>query len=292
MKKIILSSFIFLFLVTSVGAVVLNNPEKLNSEMSIDQDGKVSLKNAKVTQLIGNTIFVRLLWGESFVRMTVKTDNKTSIAKKYGEVSSISEIKVGDRLNIDGGLEPALDSLTLKATSVKNVSDEREQNNFSGVILGTKGNGRYDFRLTDGRNIILEINNSTNLVKGTRKITFYEIRNGDTIEGAEGVFDHSSQILKANKARVYVDMSIFQPKNFQGKLKSISGISLPTNLTVEIGGINYTIKMPADCWIWNTKREFTQLSRFVVGDTIRIWGSIPEDDLTLINAEIVRNISL
>jgi len=224
--------------------------------------------------------------------MTIKTDNNASITKKYGEISSVSEIKVGDRLNIDGDLEPGPDSLTLKAISIKNVSDEREQNKFSGDVIAVKGNGKYDLKLTDGRVIFLELNDSTYLVKGTRKINYFEIKNGDRINDAEGVFDHSSRVLKANKARIYVDMSIFQPKNFQGTLKSISGMALPTNLTVEIDGINYTVKMPADCWVWNTKREFTQLSRFVVGDTVRIWGNIPEDDLTLINAGIVRNISL
>ena len=295
MKKYFLSFlFLSLFFIGNVSAAQLLNPEKINTDIVITGDGKVSIKNAKIMQFVGNTIYIRLMWEETFIRMTLKTGPNTKMTKKYGEVTSVSDMKIGDRLNIDGTLEPGPDSLTVVTSSIKNLSDERGQYKLSGTITGNaSGVKGFIMKTDDGKTITLSLENNSKIIKGNRNITFYDIKVGDKIENAEGTFNFGTNIFSVSNMKVYVNLSQFSYRNFQGILKKISGTSLPVVLTITIDGKDYTVKLSEGSLVWNSKKQNTQFSRFVAGDEVRLWGAIPEgDDLYYINAEIIRNISL
>ena len=59
-----------------------------------------------------------------------------------------------------------------------------------------------------------------------------------------------------------------------------------------IDGKVYTVNLAQTTLVLNKVRSAALLSRFVVGDTVRIYGRIEEVDEPIIDAEILRNISL
>lgn len=290
-KTITYILFLALFLPNISFAQPLN-PEKINSDIKIDASGNVSVQNAKITLFAGDTIYARLFWGETSIRMTVKTGKANSITKKYGEPLKVSDMKVGDRINIDGYLEDGADSLTLYAKSVKNLSNEQEAGKFSGIIIGPTTGG-YTLKTDAGETIKLSMNSSVVVEKGNRTLGFYDIKAGDRVLNVEGVFNHANKTLETNRIKIYIDLSVFKAKNYQGTLKSLAGVDLPTTATVTVDGQDYTVKLMAKAAVLNNKKAPTRLSRFVIGDTVRFYGAIPEgDDLRYVIGEVIRNIDL
>jgi hypothetical protein len=290
-KTIILVLFLGLFLPNLSFAQPLN-PEKINSDIKIDSLGNVVVQNAKITLIAGDTIYARLFWGESSIRMTIKTGKANSITKKYGELLKVSDMKVGDRINIEGYLEDGADSLTLYAKSVKNLSNEQEAGKFSGTIIGPTTGG-YNLKTDEGETIKLSMNSSVVVEKGNRTLGFYDIKTGDRVLNVEGVFNHADKTLETNRIKIYIDLSVFKARNYQGTLKSLAGVDLPTTATVTVDGQDYTVKLMAKAAVLNNKRAPTRLSRFVIGDNVRFYGAIPEgDELRYVIGEVIRNIDL
>jgi len=293
MKNLIKIFIIALFFIGYVfNHTAYGADESSLSDISIDKHGQVFMNNAKVTQFMGNTILANLNWGSTILRVVIKTE-KASVSKKYGETLMVNEIKVGDLINVKGDLESSPDVISIKASMIKDMSDERGARVFSGVVLdrATSTQG-YRVSTTDNGIITVGVNQKTAIVKGTKNVGINDIKIGDKIENMEGVFNYSTKVLSADRIKAYLDMSKFLPKNFQGTLKNVSSTVLPTTLTVTIDGIDYTVKLSADCLVLNTKRYVTQLSRFVIGDTVRMYGAIPEGELPIINATVLRNISI
>jgi hypothetical protein len=115
---------------------------------------------------------------------------------------------------------------------------------------------------------------------------------GDTITKASGDYDLPTKTLNANSVTTFVDPLYYKPKNFQGTLKEVLGTTLPASLKVSVDGKIYTVNLTTKTSVWNTLRNSVSLSRYVAGDTVRIYGAIREVDEPIIDAEIVRNISL
>lgn len=294
MRRTLYFALILVFLLPLQSSAQLLNPEKINSEIKIDTSGNISAQNIKIVQFAGNTIYGRLFWEESSIKITIKTEKASSVTKKYGEPLTVSEMKVGDRINVDGYLENGADSLTLFAKTVKNLSDEKESGKFSGTIMGpaTTGSG-FLLKTNTGETITLSMNSSVVVEKGTRKLGYYDIKVGNTVLEAEGVFNHANKTLDTKMVKIYIDLGVFNPKNYQGILKSLSGTELPTTATVTVGDKDYTVKLPSNILVLNNKRATTRLSRFVIGDTVRFYGAIPEgDEMYFVIGEIIRNLNL
>lgn len=120
---------------------------------------------------------------------------------------------------------------------------------------------------------------------------------GDTVVLADGVYDYSRNTLSASDIVVFQSKENFQPRNFEGKLKSIDGTSAPTILVVTIAGEDYTVMISSSTKVLKKNRSLVKLARFVVGDTVRFYGAIKENDKILydkliVPAEVVRNTSL
>lgn len=265
-----------------------------NSEMTITQDGKATVKGAKVMQIAGPTFYTRLYWGNSFIRLLVKAGPQTKVTRSFGEPTTLSEIAVGDMLDLEGRLESAADSLSLVPSSIKDLSIEKAQNTFKGTVVGfsttTEGFLLY---VKDRGNITVAFESgTTTVIKGSRTIDLARIRVGDVITNALGEFNYQTATLTARKVVVYFDKSIIEPKIFEGKLRALPQGQAPTTMVVTISGTDYTIDIKADTKIRNTARETTLLSRFLINDTIRIYGAVREADVPIIDAYIVRNINL
>ena len=263
------------------------------SEVSITKDGGTFVSGAKVMQIAGSTFFARLYWGDTYLRFTIKTGNTTKFLRATGEATDISEINEGDLLDASGILESGGNTLNLVATSVRNSSVQKERSTFSGNVVSVDVSSNK-FVLDSGKRGVININVSTSTVftKGNRTLDLNHLKVGDYVKKIYGDYDLSAKTLVAETVVTYVDMSYYKPKLFEGTLEEISGTTMPTSIKVMSGKIQYVVNINNKALILNKKRETVVLSRFVVGDRVRLYGAIREVDEPIIDAEVVRNISL
>jgi hypothetical protein len=285
------------FLIGIFGTFLVPASALAGSSAVIKDNGTISVTSAKVMMIAGTTIYTRLYWGDSFIRVLVKTDEKTRIVRRFGEVTSIKEIKEGDMLDIEGTLETGGGtSLNIIPTFVRNQSVEKIQNSYSGTVTEFVATSAYrGFTLyTKSQGIMtVAFGTSTVVTKGSRTIDLQRIKVGDTVTSVEGEYDFKTKILSARRIVIYFDKNTLLPQTFEGVLRELPKSTVtPTSMIVGIKGLNYRIEIPSSARIWNTARATTSLSRFVAGDTIRILGALREADDPIIDANIIRNINL
>lgn len=292
MSKKIITSIMFaifatLLVLTPTGAA------KAASEVNITRDGKVFISDAKVAQIAGSTVFARLYWGEAFIRFTIKTNSATKFTRATGEATTIAEIKEGNSLEVSGILDSGGNTLSIVATTIKNSSVQKEQALFFGDVAGIDfAKKQFTLNTKKAGLITVSAGATTQFIKGSRTLDLEHVKIGDYVMKVTGDYDLSTKTLAAKTVVTYVDSTIYAPKNFEGILDEISGTSLPTTLKVSINGTQYTVHLNEKTIIRKNDKSLVSLSRFLGGDTVRLYGAIREVDEPIIDAEIVRDLSL
>lgn len=265
-------------------------------EVHVNDNSTVSIQGARVEQVSGTTIFCKVYWGVSFIRVTVRTSDKTAFEKRFGQSITIKEISVGDFISVTGDLFEGSNSLDVVAKKVKNWSLQTLQEDFSGTIseLGTDTAVARSFVLNSKTrgNITLLVASSTPVNKGNLVLATDILGIGTKVTSATGVYNNLKKTLEVKSIRVYQDMTKFKPRNFEGVIKSIDGNTLPTSLVVTVGGVDYTLPLAAGVSILNNKRETFSIARFIKGDKVRFYGAIREAAPHIVDATVLRNLSL
>ncbi len=262
------------------------------SEVRITSDGKASVAGAKVIQIAGSTIFTRLYWGDSYVRLMVKTNSKTKFLRGTGEATAISEVKMGDYLEMLGELESGGDSLVLIPTSVKNSSVQKQQTVFTGKVVSIDLSARSFSLNTTKTGVITVSTSGAKFTKGNRSLDLEHVQIGDTITKVSGDYDFNTKTLVANSVVTYMDMSYYKPKNFEGVLQEVMGTTLPTSIKVLVGKTSFLVNLSQKTSILSKNKSNVLLSRFVVGDVVRMYGTIEEIDDPVMDIDIIRNMNL
>ncbi|MEK7644942.1 MAG: hypothetical protein AAB391_01265 [Patescibacteria group bacterium] len=265
-------------------------------EVHVNDNGSVSIQGARVEQVSGTTLFCKVYWGVSFIRVTVRTSDKTAFEKRFGQAITVKEISVGDFISVTGDLFEGSNSLDVVAKKVKNWSLQTLEEGFSGSIseLGTSTPTALAYILnskTRGK-ITLLVASSTPVNKGTLVLSTNTLGVGTKITSATGVYNNLKKTLEAQTIRIYQDMSIFKPRNFEGVIKSIDGNTLPLNMVVTVGGVDYTLPLADGVSILNNKRQVFSIARFIKGDKVRFYGAIREAQPNIVDATVLRNLSL
>lgn len=262
------------------------------SELNISRDGTFSAKNLTVMQKGGTNLFTRATWGTAFIRITVLAATSTDIKKNHGEKITIADVKEGELLDVDGRISAASESIIVSATRIRNVSQERESKTVSGIVRNVNRT-ELSFVLPNRKfgptKVILSA--STPIKKGARQIQFDDVFEGDTVLSTSGIYDYTGNTLSASSMEVYQDRNIFEPRNFEGILKSMSGTILPATLVVAAHGKDYTVYLSARSSVLKNNKAPASLVRFVAGDTVRFYGGIRETNLGEVDAEIVRDMN-
>ncbi|NBV77260.1 hypothetical protein EBR66_03815 [bacterium] len=267
------------------------------SDLSITREGSFNAKNLVVIQKAGTNIFARAVWGDSFIRITLLTSTSTKVEKAYGESARVDDISEGDTLDVDGVLANGAGTIIVKAQTIKDYALVRDRKVLSGTVLDTNTNA-FVFTLL-GKNkatTTVQLSASTMITKGKRTIEFSDIRVGDRINMVEGMYDYPTNTLTVSKIDIYQDQKIFAPRVFEGILLSTSS-SLPATIMLAIGtkGMKeyheYAVYLSGDTVVYNKAKKKTELSRFVVGDTVRIFGAIRLTNLNEIDAEVIRTMA-
>jgi len=265
-------------------------------EVHVNDNGSVSVQGARVEQVSGTTIFCKVYWGISFIRLTVRTNNLTSFEKRFGQSITVKEISVGDFISVTGDLFEGSNSLDVVAKKVKNWSLQTLEEGFSGTIteLGTSTPTELAYVLnskTRGK-ITLLVASSTPVNKGSLVLGVNALGVGSKVTSATGVYNNLKKTLSVQTVRIYQDMTTFKPRNFEGVIKSIDGNALPLNMIVTVGGVDYTLPMVDGVSILNNKKEAFSIARFIKGDKVRFYGAIRETAPNIVDVTVLRNLSL
>ena len=264
----------------------------LSQDFHISKDGTTTIGQVKVMQVAGTTLYVRYNIGLAFIRIVVKTDAQTKVFRRYGDEIRLNQIVQGDTLSVEGTIETGSDSLSLMARKLVNITNQKEIQGFKGTLSGIASTSE-NFILTtsNGENITHITSSSTQIRKGTRILSPAVLQIGDRILDASGTYDRATKRLDSTVVLIYTDMTKYKERNFEGTFKSAS-TGIPQTITFGTEGVDYTVVLPGKADILTKNRKPVSIQRFVAGDTIRIFGKIREVDEPIIDAEVVRNLSL
>ncbi len=298
-KALVLSIFLALFVPVFASAAGDYNPKSVgagNPEIHIKPDGMASMRSGRVDQIAGTTFYLVLQWGSVPMRFTVKTDSRTVVTKRYGGSSLVSQIKVGDYLDVDGEFFVGSDFFGVNALSIKDWSLQSESEIFSGTVAEVQADS-FTLRTSQNKNITVRLGNTGTMHKGSVSIPFGRLRKGDTVPVAAGVYDYVQNTLMATQILIHQAKSEFLPKNFEGTLKQIVSLESSPTLVISVGGNEYQVRIGPKTLVLKKNRVAVQLARFVVGDTVRFYGAVREEekilqDVLVVEAEVVRNLSL
>ena len=262
-------------------------------EVHITKDGKVTIQGLKVMQRINTTFFTRTEWDDdSFLRWTLKTGASTDIRKRFGGTMVVSEIKEGDYLYVEGIIENG-STLSINAKKVIDWSDYAAQGTLSGTVREIKiPSTQFSLLQANYETVDVFLNATTTVLRNRRPVLPSLLKAGDTVSSIDGVYDSSAKKMLAKKIVLYVDPTIFVPQNYQGTLKSVPSGS-PTTFTLTINGKDYTVVLTEGANILNYARQSVTFTRWLLGDTVRVYGFIREDSdlLDTIQASVIRNIN-
>lgn len=299
---------IVIFVGTLIGAMVLSystahgqitkifpNAKQVGSsrEIHVDDNGNIKVEGLYVEQIAGTTLFTRLYWNDVFIRINVRTDSKTQFTKRFGSSANISDVSIGDYISAEGKILGGSGSLDFQAISLKDWSLNKDDGvSYSGNIsaVGTTTDLFY-LNSKDGI-VVLKTSPSTVVKKGALTISTNAIKRGDVILNARGTYNYLTRTLNAHSVEVHQDKSIFENKLYIGILKSMDGTTLPTAVVVTVEGKDYTVYLNSSSLVLNTRRQNVSLQRYVIGDTIRFTGNLRQTNLSEIDADVIRNISL
>lgn len=280
---------------TAVHAQTETRPTPQNDALQdfhIDKDGYVSIRQAKIVQISGTSFYARYYVGLAFIRILIKTDKNTDVRRRFGDQIPLGLIETGDTINLEGKVENGADSLSVIASKIVDFSNQKEISSFKGSIVNT-GGGAGTFMLASANRgtITITTGTTTQIRKGNRIISPDLVRVGDTVTDTVGTYDHANKTLDANVIVVYTDMNVYEPRNFEGTLKTISAGN-PTMITFNTEGRDYSVPITNNIVILNKARKPVSLKRYIEGDTIRVYGAIREAEEPIIDAEVLRDVSL
>lgn len=261
------------------------------TELHVQPDGTVVATNIVIIQKAGRNFFGRLTWKENaFARVVVLAHDATVIKKKHGETTGALDIQVGDVIDVIGKLNGAENSFIINATTIRDHSLLMESKTLSGTIKSVDVQKQtFVLPTKEFAEVTVTVTPDTDIKKGERFIKLADMAVGDKILSAVGTYSYEKKTLAADKIEVHQDKTVFTPRNFQGTLKSIAGTVLPSTLIVTALGTDYTVYLGEKASVLNNAKAATSLSRFVVGDIVRLYGAIRKTNLTEIDAEVIRD---
>ena len=161
-------------------------------------------------QIAGSTLFTRATWGTTFLRMTILTGASTAFSKSHGESSALSEVKVGDILDIEGALVVSTDNLSINASKIRDHSLDKETKSLIGYVSAVNvASSTFSLVNATFGTTAVRVSTSTIVKKGSKTIGLADIVKNDKVLSASGSYDYTSvnitpktSILNNKRAKV------------------------------------------------------------------------------------------
>jgi hypothetical protein len=270
------------------------------------------INNAELTQVSATTaptqLTVKLKRPRTRI-VTVAVSNETIITNNLFGKSSLSELTVGDNLQLFGRYD---DGGVLHVLSIKDNSIQLTSGPLTGSITAldpvamtftlSHRSGFSARRLP----LTVRLNDKTKIVSTDGKVlTFADLQLQQQVS-VSGVLNTSAHTLIATEVKAKVVAPQPLPFSLQGTLTAISGTDLPAQLTVKVTNIlpplqtgararatesidMVTFQVDAKTKLVTKSGETVTLKDFVVGDSLVVQGNM--DSAGAITATIVRNDS-
>ncbi len=255
-------------------------------QVTITNQGKVQLDGVKVTAISSPNLTATSTWGSTVLTWSIKTSADTKFVRRFSGGSSLGEISVGDLVSVKGSLDSSATQLTVNASWVKDWSIQQENSTFRGTIQSIDAGAQHLVMNTERGNITVQVNGTTKVQRGDATISFSALVIGETIT-ASGLYNNLSLTLTASKIKAKAP----ERRTYEGTLKSLAGTVKPTSLVFTAGAIDYTAMLAADTAVLNSWWERANLTDFVVGHSLRVFGAL-RPGTTTIDATVIRNTSL
>ncbi|MBI5138206.1 MAG: hypothetical protein HZA95_00185 [Candidatus Vogelbacteria bacterium] len=267
-------------------------PEKV-SEILVSRDGSAKLTGLKVMQRANNTYFTRMYWGDMFIRMVIRSSDKTMLVSRFNEPLKVTDVKDGDILNVEGELFPSQNDFSVTGLKIVNMSYDKSREQFSGTVSSVSMPHSFILNTIVGQ-INVNISTTTSVSKGSRQNygSLLLMNTDDKVTSVSGILDRGANILNANSVSIFFDFNLLKAQNFRGIL--VEGPNLDSRVlrVLMSDGRTATVKLDPEASVLNSKRKNTLLSRYAKDDSIIFYGAREEADLNTIHAEIVRNLDL
>jgi len=174
--------------------VQVENPEIGNQENSKSRvrsftGTRAAIGTGKVVSKDGSSITV--ISNEN--TYTVLTDDKTQFRRLYWGKSSLEEISINDMVKVIGKWQNE-ERTQIKATLVRNLSIQKRQGTFFGVIKSVNGNS-FVIQTAKRGEIVVKVSDTTKLVNRVmNEITFSDLKVGHRIR-VKGTWDKANSTL-------------------------------------------------------------------------------------------------
>lgn len=161
-------------LVVPVSTNALNIPS-----LQVNQNGNVNITSAQVVAVSGDTITSVIAFKNATSSAVIKTTASTTVSTQGGakgstSVSSVSNIKVGDIINISGIFTGFNSALTLTASKIHNITARISIFQKSGKIESVNtANNTFVLRVKDNKGITVMTTASTTFYLANKATTTF-----------------------------------------------------------------------------------------------------------------------
>ncbi len=244
MKKILIYSFLSLYLLTVASSSVLANvglrkeikntirekveelkeasvsPKEIREEIKEKKQGIINqIKNLIKKNLRFNAIIKGTVKeiGENFLKVEsegklylVNITDKTKLIRRFGGKSDLSEFSVGNEVNVFGKYTDE-NKTSINANLVRNLSIQKRWGVFFGEIL-SKENGSFVIKTLERGNQTVYLSSQTKILTHKKETIKYEdLQVGQRVR-IKGVWDKSlNKITEVEEIRVFPQKPILTP---------------------------------------------------------------------------------
>lgn len=160
--------------------------------VAMNADGKVLVKQAKVTGISGGVVSASITLGSGTLAWTVQTDAGTKFYNRTGAAGVIGDIAVGDLITFGGNLQG--NGFTVQALAVKDMT---------GAVANATIGGKIESINATGLSLVLDKSRSDN--GNDRKVTVQT--NASTAISMDGAVLPFANILVSDKVKATGSLS-------------------------------------------------------------------------------------
>lgn len=171
-------------------AVISDQISPSDNSVNIQQSFKAEIEDAVVLEAGKSSIKIAVVGAV----WNVNIDNNTTIIRRYGGASTISEIKVGDILDVRGNL---ISGNEINASVVYNFSSLVRRGTFAGKLVIQQEPGTLILDIGNGVMITAATDSETRFYKfpGKENARFYDLRLGDRVI-LTGLWDDTTGVVR------------------------------------------------------------------------------------------------
>lgn len=186
--------------------------------VSMNAEGKILVKQAKVTSVSGAVINASITLGSGTLSFTVNTDSATKFYSRSQNTGALSDIAVGDMVTFGGNLQGS--NLTVQALAVKDLTGTVTNATIHGKVesINTTGLSLVLDKSGNDRKVTVQTNSSTTISMNGAVLPFGQILAGDKIQ-ANGSLSADGLVLTATSLTVSRP-TVSENKNFNGFINS------------------------------------------------------------------------